>query len=142
MEDVHAIETHLEDTLPDMFAMVEAYEVECLIGSSGSFDTLAEMVCCKNGQPKTWKKEKRYKFNMHDYNQIQRMIYESTLDERLKMEGLIPMRADMIVISVVMINYILNRLTIHDLRVSSYALKEGLINEIIKNPIEWQKYSS
>jgi len=142
LQDVHDIETHLEDTLADMFAMVEAYEVECLIGSSGSFDTLAEMVCCKNGQPKTWKKEKRYKFNMHDYNQIQRMIYESTLDERLKMEGLIPMRADMIVISVVMINYILNRLTIHDLRVSSYALKEGLINEIIKNPIEWQKYSS
>jgi exopolyphosphatase/pppGpp-phosphohydrolase len=38
-----------------------------------------------------------------------------------------------------MINYILNRLTIHDLRVSSYALKEGLINEIIINSNQWQK---
>ena len=138
-EDVSILESHFEEVLQEMFEMTEAYEVNCLIGSSGSFDTLAEMICCKNGSPTNWKKNKYYRFDMHDYNQIQRIIYESTLDERLKMEGLIPMRADMIVICIVMINYILNRLTLHDLRVSSYALKEGLINEIIINPKQWQK---
>lgn len=138
-EDVSILESHFEEVLQEMFEMTEAYEVNCLIGSSGSFDTLAEMICCKNGSPTNWKKNKYYRFDMHDYNQIQRIIYESTLDERLKMDGLIPMRADMIVICIVMINYILNRLTLHDLRVSSYALKEGLINEIIINPKQWQK---
>ena len=130
---------HFENHLEELFEMAEAYEVDALVGSSGSFDTLAEMICCKNGMPNSWKKNKYYKFDMHDYNQIQRLIYESTLNERLNMEGLIPMRADMIVICIVMINYILNRLTIHDLRVSSYALKEGLINEIIVNSNQWQK---
>jgi len=138
-EDVSALELHFENSLQEMFEMTEAYEVNCLIGSSGSFDTLAEMICCKNGAPINWKKNKYYKFDMHDYNQIQRIINQSTFAERLKMEGLIPMRADMIVICIVMINYILNRLTIHDLRASSYALKEGLINEIIINSTQWQK---
>lgn len=137
--DVSALEAHFENHLEELFEMAEAYEVDALVGSSGSFDTLAEMICCKNGMPNSWKKNKYYKFDMHDYNQIQRLIYESTLNERLNMEGLIPMRADMIVICIVMINYILNRLTIHDLRVSSYALKEGLINEIIVNSNQWQK---
>jgi exopolyphosphatase/guanosine-5'-triphosphate,3'-diphosphate pyrophosphatase len=137
--DVSALESHFEYCLEDMFDMAEAYEVDCLVGSSGSFDTLAEMISCKNGAPNSWEKNKYYKFDMHDYNQIQRLIYESTLSERLKMEGLIPMRVDMIVVCIVMINYILNRLTIHDLRVSSYALKEGLINEIIINSNQWQK---
>ena len=72
-----------------MFDMAEAYEVDCLVGSSGfRLIRLAEMISCKNGERQTvGKKNKYYKFDMHDYNQIQRLIYESTLSERLKMEG-------------------------------------------------------
>jgi len=141
IEDISAIDAHLEETLAEMIEMAEVYEVNCLIGSSGSFDTLAEMISCKNGDCELWKKEKNYQFLMTDYNGIQRMVSESTLEQRLQMEGLIPMRADMIVIAVVIINYILNRLIIHDLRLSSYALKEGLIDTLLTKPHPWQKSS-
>ena len=141
LDDVGAIEAHLADSLQEMIEMAETYEIDCLIGSSGSFDTLAEMISCKKGDRDAWKKEKYFDFDMHEYNEIQRLIYGSTLKERLKMEGLIPMRADMIVVSVIIINYILNTLTIHDLRLSTYALKEGLINTLLRNPQEWQKSS-
>ena len=77
-----------EETLAEMIEMAEVYEVNCLIGSSGSFDTLAEMISCKNGDCNLWKKKKNYTFLMADYNQIQRVISEATLAERLKMEGL------------------------------------------------------
>lgn len=141
LDDVNAIEKHFENSLVDMIEMAETYEVECLIGSSGSFDTLAEMISCKKGNCAAWKTEKYFDFDMHEYNQIQRLIYTSTMEERLKMEGLVPMRADMIVIAVVMINFVLNRLTIHDLRLSSYALKEGLIDTLLRTPDLWQKSS-
>jgi len=141
LDDVNAIEAHLADSLQDMIEMAEAYEVDCLIGSSGSFDTLAEMISCENGNHTAWKKETYFNFDMHEYNEIQSVIYGSTMEERLKMDGLIPMRADMIVIAVIIINYILNTLTIHDLRVSTYALKEGLIDTLLRNTQEWQKSS-
>ena len=141
LEDVTAIDEYLEESLEEMLEMAEVYEVNCLIGSSGSFDTLAEMISCKNGDCELWKKETNYQFLMTDYNGIQRMISGSTLQQRLHMEGLVPMRADMIVIAVVIINYILNRLIIHDLRLSSYALKEGLIDTLITKPHPWQKSS-
>ena len=141
IDDVAAIDDYLEDALEEMLEMSEVYEVNCLIGSSGSFDTLAEMVSCKNGDCKIWKKDTNYQFLMTDYNGIQRMITGSTLEQRLHMEGLVPMRADMIVIAVVIVNYILNRLIIHDLRLSTYALKEGLIDTLLTKPHSWQKSS-
>jgi exopolyphosphatase/guanosine-5'-triphosphate,3'-diphosphate pyrophosphatase len=141
IENIATIDAYLEETLEEMLEMAEIYEVNCLIGSSGSFDTLAEMISCKNGSCDLWKKETQYQFLMTDYNGIQRTISESTLEQRLQMEGLIPMRADMIVIAVVIINYILNRLIIHDLRLSSYALKEGLIDTLLTKPHTWQKSS-
>ena len=141
LTDIAAIDSHLEETLAEMIEMAEVYEVNCLIGSSGSFDTLAEMISCKNGDCNLWKKKKNYTFLMADYNQIQRVISEATLAERLKMEGLIPMRADMIVIAVVVINFILNRLIIHDLRLSNFALKEGLLQSLVTKPTLWQKSS-
>ena len=141
LTDIAAIDSHLEETLAEMIEMAEVYEINCLIGSSGSFDTLAEMISCKNGDCNLWTKEKNYTFLMADYNQIQRVISEATLAERLKMEGLIPMRADMIVIAVVVINFILNRLIIHDLRLSNFALKEGLLQSLVTKPTLWQKSS-
>ena len=141
IDDVAAIDNYLEDTLEEMLEMAEVYEVNCLIGSSGSFDTLAEMISCKNGDCDIWKKGTSYQFLMTDYNGIQRMISGSTLEQRLHMEGLVPMRADMIVIAVVIVNYILNRLIIHDLRLSTYALKEGLIDTLLTKSHSWQKSS-
>ena len=141
LEDVANIDAHLEESLSEMIEMAEIYEVNCLIGSSGSFDTLAEMISCKNGDCSLWRKEKNYTFLMADYNSIQRKISESTLEERLVMEGLVPMRADMIGIAVLVVNYILNRLIIHDLRLSNYALKEGLIHTLLTKPEQWQKSS-
>lgn len=141
LSDVDAIESYLDEQLTELLEMAEAYEVDCLIGSSGSFDTLAEMISCREGNCTDWKDKQYYNFNMHDYNEIQRLLYQSTLEERLQMPGLIPMRADMIVISVIMVNYILNALSIHDLRLSSYALKEGLIHTLLTKPHPWQKSS-
>jgi len=141
LNDVNAIESHLSEVLEDMVEMAETYEVDCLIGSSGSFDTLAEMISCKKGNCSAWKKEKHFDFDMHEYNEVQRLIYGSTLKERLEMEGLIPMRSDMIVIAIIIINFILNTLTIHKLRLSSYALKEGFIDNILRKPHQWQKSS-
>lgn len=141
LEEVDKIDQHLEDELDELIEMVKAYDVDCMIGSSGSFDSLAEIISCKIGNCRDWKNKNYFQFNMHDYNYVQRNLIQSTLKERLKMKGLIPMRADMIVISVVLINYILNTLTIHDLMLSRYALKEGLIHTLLTKPHSWQKSS-
>ena len=141
LDDFNAIDSHLSNSLQDLLEMCETYEINSLLGSSGSFDTLAEMISCRKGDCGSWKKESYFNFQMHDYNEIQRIIYASTIEERLKMKGLTPMRADMMVVSIIIINYILNNLAIHELQLSRYALKEGLLDTLIRKPQEWQKFS-
>ena len=43
---------------------------------------------------------------------------------------MIPMRADMIVISSIFINYILERKQIQSMKLSTYALKEGVLKTL------------
>ena len=139
IENVNEIDAHLFETLQEMIQMCEAYEIDSIVGSSGSFDTLAEMISCKKEFNTSWGKESFYAFDFDDYSEVQRLIYSSSIEERLKMEGLVPMRADMIVVSIIFINFLLNKLPIHNMYLSSYALKEGLIKTLIRNSNGWQK---
>ena len=45
--------------------------------------------------------------------------------------GMIPMRVDMIVVATCLIDFIIHKLDINRLRISSFALKEGILSEII-----------
>ena len=49
LDDFNAIDSYLTNSLQDLLKMCEAYEIDTLIGSSGSFDTLAEMISCRKG---------------------------------------------------------------------------------------------
>ena len=56
-------------------------------------------------------------------------LIKSTLQERLDTPGIVPMRADMIVISAILTKYVLDFAQTSELFVSKYALKEGLLSE-------------
>jgi exopolyphosphatase/guanosine-5'-triphosphate,3'-diphosphate pyrophosphatase len=45
------------------------------------------------------------------------------------MKGMIEMRVDMIVIASVMLNFVIEKLNIQQLTLSTYALKEGMLFE-------------
>ncbi len=50
----------------------------------------------------------------------------------MKIPGMIELRVDMIVVAVVLIGYLLEHYNMKRLRVSSYALKEGVLSSVIK----------
>jgi exopolyphosphatase / guanosine-5'-triphosphate,3'-diphosphate pyrophosphatase len=72
-----------------------------------------------------------YKFRMEDCNEIYEVILKSTKEERLAMKGLIEMRVDMIVVSSIIVHYILTTFGIGRMRLSTYALKEGVLAELV-----------
>jgi exopolyphosphatase/guanosine-5'-triphosphate,3'-diphosphate pyrophosphatase len=61
------------------------------------------------------------------------MIIESKSIDRKKIKGLIPMRSEMIVMSVIIINFILKNIGIQNIKYSKFSLKEGLLDRILKN---------
>ncbi len=137
--EIKKIETYLEEQLQPLFSAVATLHATAdsqntiieLIGSSGSFDSFAEMIAHRFYNINVVKNKKEYNFNLNDCEKIYELILKSTLKERLQMPGLIKMRADMIVISVVFVNYIFRRLKLKEMRLSKYSLKEGILWKLL-----------
>lgn len=118
---------YLEERLQPLFGAAGRFPVRELIGSSGSFDTFAEMIEARNGRYDILKNCTEYVFRLEDFFSVHQQLRSSTLEERLAFRGLVNMRADMIVVASLMVNYILHKLSIRKMRLSSYSLKEGAL---------------
>ncbi len=101
-----------------------------LIGSSGAFDSIVDMMAGEYDSENLSDKKTEYNIDMEKYFPLAKKIIASTYNERLKTKGLIEMRVDMIVISCLFVDYILTHLHLKKLRVSTYSLKEGVIFNI------------
>lgn len=132
-DELATLKTYLRDTLQPLFEAVEKYPITELIGSSGSFDSLAEMIALRFYTLDVLKDKTEYSFNINDIEAIHTSILKSTTEERLKMEGLVEMRVDMIVISSVIVDFIMHSFSIQKMKRSTYSLKEGVIYEYL-NP--------
>ena len=105
--EVKSIEGYLENTLTPLWAALKKFPCDILVGSSGSFDTLPSVIAHKFYDISILKGKTNYDFKLSDYYWIHNYILKSNLEKRLKTPGMIPMRADMIVISSIFINYLL-----------------------------------
>ncbi|MCG3168109.1 MAG: Exopolyphosphatase 2 [Bacteroidia bacterium] len=131
-QEILKVENYLSEKLQPLFRAVEQHPLDTLIGSSGSFDTFAEMIFCRFDKGKTLENRTSYEFNLEDFYKIHQLIVNAAIDERYKMEGLIEMRVDMIVLASLFTNFILRELKLNKMRLSTYALKEGVLSELTK----------
>jgi exopolyphosphatase/guanosine-5'-triphosphate,3'-diphosphate pyrophosphatase len=134
LKEIADIKEHMKTQLAPLMEAAKEFMPMELIGSSGAFDSIVEIIHGElNGEPIVESKT-CYDINMNDYLHVSKLIKNSTLEERRKIKGLVAMRFDMIVISCLMIDVIIKAFNIPQMRVSTYSLKEGaLIDHIIKS---------
>lgn len=125
--EVLRIEEYFDSKLTDLFEALSDTPCTKLIGSSGSFDTLVDMICHQYDDKKRRKKTS-CSIEVEEYSWAQNHIINSTLNERIATPGMIEMRADMIVLSVILINYVLKRTNVNNIKRSKFALKEGALS--------------
>lgn len=128
-QQVQALEQFLTQELTPLADAIAAHQPVGLIGCSGSFDSMADMIHhAVHGTPFP-EHLITHQFDVAAMQQTHQQLLSSTQEQRLKMPGLIPFRADMMVLASLFINYIINRFGFERVRLSNYALKEGVIAE-------------
>jgi exopolyphosphatase / guanosine-5'-triphosphate,3'-diphosphate pyrophosphatase len=100
------------------------------VGSSGAFDSIVDMLSHEFNTEPFSEDKTEYNVHLENYLPFSQKIIRASYKERLKVKGLIEMRVDMIVISCLFVNFILNELGIKRFKVSTYALKEGVLYHI------------
>lgn len=125
-DEIERLNLLLEKELAPLLKACEKFNPQKLIGSSGSFDTFAAIILKRKNE--LLGRKSNYQFKLSEYKSVHRMLLKSTYKERLKIPGLIRMRADMIVLATLLLTFVLQSTQIKSLYLSKYALKEGVLH--------------
>ncbi|MEJ2003439.1 MAG: Ppx/GppA phosphatase family protein [Cyclobacteriaceae bacterium] len=129
-DSVTAMHDFLKTHLPGIKEAVNRYRPEVLIGSSGSFETLSEMyMAAESVQPIS---DSELPLTKEAFNTILEQLISLPRGKRREIPGMIEMRIDMIVVASVLIDHLIGMMSPLQLRVSKYALKEGVMSEWLK----------
>ncbi|RYG22173.1 MAG: exopolyphosphatase [Chitinophagaceae bacterium] len=119
--DQSAIERHLNEQLSELISICEIHQPRVLIGSAGAFETFDTMI---NGEGAV----KTTKISYEAYRKLSSVLINANHQERKQMNGLIPLRVDMIVMATLLTNFVLEKLAIKNITLSTYDLKMGVLS--------------
>lgn len=119
---------YLQAELQPLLTEIKKHPVKRLIGSAGVFESILHMI----GKEDIVDGKTGYDIAINDYLLISRKTIHSTAQERMTMPGLIPMRREMIVLSYILIDFILDNTHIKSINLSTYSLKEGAVTLFMK----------
>lgn len=124
-EEIEEYKRYLESSLSTLFEQYALHKPSFMVGCSGSFDTLREIIWPDDDGALPAIELPIDKFlNLND------MLIASTSGERREMKGMSPMRVDYMVLGSIFVEYIIKKLEIKELYQSSFSLKEGYMAEI------------
>lgn len=133
--EVKAIQKHLKKELEPLFEAIKDFPVKKLVGSSGSFDTLAALLAKKFFPLLDMSKLTSLFLENKRLLTVHKELMNSTTDERKVMPGMIPHRVDSIVAASIIVKFITDELKLKDVWQCAFSLKEGAILQIISSQL-------
>ena len=131
--EISKINEHLNSALSPLIEEAKKHRASTLVGCSGAFSSFSAMIQSKDDLEDHINSETTYVFNLSEFEKVHQTIIKSTIEERLKLTGLVKERAPMIVVGTVLVQFILKKLNIKTFEMSKYALKEGVAVRFAKN---------
>jgi len=127
-EEIIQIRNYFESGLSSLWKRTKDLGITSLIGCSGAFDTLADLIDQTNPGSKNRIKQE---LKLSDFERIYKQLIESSIADRTEMKGMESIRIEMIVPSVIFIKLVIERLKIQKIHQTDFALREGILYELI-----------
>ena len=129
--EIESICSFLILTLEPLIENMKRFSIQRLVGSSGSFDTFAEMIGHRFHDKNVIKNKATYDFSLDEFLALHQVLLLSKTRTRKKMKGLVKMRVDLIVIASICTELIVKQFGLSKMTLSKFALKEGALMEIL-----------
>lgn len=131
MRSVQMMDDFFREKLLPLANACHQYAPKVLIGSSGSFDTLIDMQYMKEKGQLPASNEVAFEYSLPEFYWAYDELIFKNHAERMQISGMIELRVDMIVVAMCLIRFIIQTLEIQRIRVSSFALKEGVMAKVL-----------
>jgi exopolyphosphatase/guanosine-5'-triphosphate,3'-diphosphate pyrophosphatase len=123
---ISELNKYLEGTLQSLFEQLAIHKPQTLVGVSGTFDTLSEIYCYKEGLP-YHEHEPETPLTISSFYDTTAQLVKKSRAERMAIPGMIEMRVDMIVAACCLIKLVMDKYPMERIRVSTWSLKEGAL---------------
>ncbi len=111
----------------------KANRVQTLIGCSGAFDTIADIIDKVNPGEKA---RVNQEIVLEDFYEVYEKLIQSTREERLQIKGMDYVRVDLIVPAVIFIESLIALIGINKIVQTDFALREGVLFEVMEKRIK------
>lgn len=132
VQSIKEMTRYLNGQLTDLFEAALQYRPTVLIGSSGAFESFAEVIELEKGNLFHLKQIKFYEFDIDELLDLIERLIKSSHAQRAGITGIIPVRVDMIVVASLITIYIMQKLGLADVTLSTYSLKEGVLAQMLR----------
>ena len=127
--DERRLVKHVNREMGEYLSEIAERGFERVVGTSGTILSLGALALAEEGTPVTDLRNRRV--SVKSIRRLRRRLIEADLDERLRMPGLDPRRADLSVAGVVLLDTILRKLEADEITLCDLALREGLVLDYI-----------
>ncbi len=127
--EMDLMDQHFEKALKPLFQALHKHKPLVLIGVSGTFDTLSDIFCYQRNIELS-DRQTETPLTLEAFYEIYEALIIKNRAQRLEIPGMIEMRVDMIVVACCLVRYILSRHSFIRIRVSTYSLKEGVLESL------------
>jgi len=124
-DQIASLNQFLEEELEPLFNSVKTHRPRILIGASGTFDVL-DNIFPKHSLSAT--------ANILDTSNLLAFsmdVLAKNVEQRKKIDGIPESRADLIVVALILVNFVLEKHNFEHLVVSKYSMKEGMLSEMM-----------
>lgn len=130
--EVERATAYFVEILQELWDSCEIYKPTLLIGASGSFDTIREILYNRDEDKTVPCRE----IEIKKFRDLHKRLLVSDKEGRVRIEGMSPLRADFMVLASVFIDTVIEKSGVTEMYQSAYSLKEGVMyekyNELIK----------
>lgn len=131
-ENIAAEKAYLDERLQLLSEAVAMYKPTNLVGSSGTFDTLCDIDAQRKGDmSRATATPPASTLSLPDFYEVHNELLRKNHEERLAIPGMLEMRVDMIVLASIAVDFVLQKYDLQEIRVSAYALKEGVLHQML-----------
>ncbi len=138
--DRRALRDRIVEVLEPVAREVEAFEPKLAVGSSGTLESLAEMVAARRAEdaPATLN---QLTITRQEFLALHKDLLASKAAERLRMDGLDARRVDLITAGSMVLATAMEVFDFDQLTISEWALREGIVLDAVgrHDPADWSE---
>ena len=134
-DEINRLRKHFSNELKDLFEAMQQHEVQTIVGSSGTMENIADMIADRQSITASVTLNE-LTYSTKSYKKFHKDFIKMDREERLDQSGLEEKRVDIITPGVVLLDFLIERAGIEQVKISESALREGMILDYIKKEKE------